>query len=379
MALFVCLLAVSLGAADWTQWRGPSRNGVVLAADVPANWPASLKRSWQVDVGEGYSSPVLAKGRVFLHGRRDPEEIVSAIDLASGTVAWQQKYAAPFAKNQYAVSRAKGPHATPLVLGDRLFTLGATGVLTAWNTQTGALVWRNDYSSAVDTSKLFCGTAASPLLEEGSLVVQVGSDLHGGRVIALDPASGRERWMWRGAGPGYASPVAITVGSARQIVTLTEGSIVGISAKTGAQLWSVPFADDWHENIVTPIWTGAHLIISGPRQGTHAFAVRQEGTAWQAVEAWTNKDVTMYMSTPVMADGVLYGLSSKRRGQFVAVDALSGAVRWATDGREGEHASSLLTPAHVVFLTNNADLVVARRSPAKFDEERRYDVGDSET
>ena len=125
---------------------------------------------------------------------------------------------------------AKGPNSTPLVAGTSLYTLGATGVLSAWNTADGALLWREDYSASVDTSKLFCGTSMSPMLDGGSLVVQVGSDVHGGRVMALDPATGKQRWAWKGLGPGYASPLSLTVGGVRQLVTLTDGSIVGIDA-----------------------------------------------------------------------------------------------------------------------------------------------------
>jgi outer membrane protein assembly factor BamB len=351
----------------------------VTAANTPAAWPQTWRRAWRTDIGEGYSSPVVAGGHVFVHSRRDPEEVVTAIDLASGKIQWQQKYATPFNKNQYAVRMAKGPHATPIVVGTRVITLGAMGVLSAWNTETGALVWRKDFSSDVDTSKLFTGTAASPLAEGGLVIVQVGSDVHGGRVIAFDPQSGAERWTWRGKGPGYASPVAFTIDGVRQIVTLTDASIEGIDAKSGAPLWSIPFPDEWHENIVTPVWSGTHLIMSGPRQGTHAYAVRRAAGKWSATEAWKNADVTMYMSTPVLADGVLYGLSSKRKGQIVALDAATGAVRWSTEGRTGNHASILLTPAHVLLLTNDGDFIVARRSSDGFAEERRYDVADSET
>jgi outer membrane protein assembly factor BamB len=205
---------------EWNQWRGPARDGSVTAASTPNAWPTAWRRLWRTDVGEGYSSPVVAGGRVFVHGRRDPEELVSAIDIASGKVQWQQKYATPFNKNQYAVQMAKGPHATPLVVGNRVITLGAMGVLSAWNTQTGALLWRKDFSADVDTSKLFTGTAASPLAEGGSVIVQVGSDVHGGRVIALDPQTGAERRTWRRNGAGYASPGAFPIGGVRQIEKL---------------------------------------------------------------------------------------------------------------------------------------------------------------
>jgi outer membrane protein assembly factor BamB len=372
-------LTLPASAQEWTQWRGPTRDGAVGAASLPSPWPASVKRVWRVEVGEGYSSPVVSGNRVYVHSRRDPEEIVTAIDVQSGKVLWQQKYPATFAKNQYAVKMAKGPNSTPIVIGSRVYTLGVTGVLSAWNTADGSVAWRKDYSASVDTSKLFCGTAMSPMLEGGSLIVQVGSDVHGGRVMAVDPTNGNERWTWKGLGPGYASPIAITVGGTRQIVALTNGSIVGIDAVTGASLWSVDFRDEWHENIITPVWTGTHLIVSGVRQGTQAFALATSGGTWQATPLWKNAEVTMYMSAPVVADGTLYGMSNKRKGQLVALDVATGAVRWATDGREGDHASILLGPSHVIFLTNAGDLIVAKRDAAKFSEERRIEVADGET
>jgi outer membrane protein assembly factor BamB len=378
-ALCACGLAQATYAQDWTQWRGPARDGTVPAKNSPASWPESLKRVWRVEVGEGYSSPVVAHGRAFVHSRRDPEELVTAINLADGKILWQQKYAAPFQKNQYAVKMAKGPNATPLVAGTRLFTLGSTGVVTAWDSATGRRLWSKDFSRTVDTSKLFCGTAASPLLSGGLVVIQVGSDVHGGQIMALDPATGDARWEWRGAGPGYASPVVFNVAGREQIVSMTNGSIVGLDAKTGGELWSVPFPDDWHENIATPVWTGTHLIVSGTRQGTHAYTLGQAAGKWQATEVWKNADVTMYMSSPVYGDGLLYGHSVKRKGQFVALDAKTGAVRWMTDGREGEHASVLLTPRHLIYLTNGADLIIARRAGQSFVAERRYDVADAET
>jgi outer membrane protein assembly factor BamB len=379
-SLLLFLSAVSLAnAQEWTQWRGPARNGSVSAKNAPATWPQSLQRTWRVEVGEGYSSPVVSAGRAYIHGRRDPEEIVTAINLADGKVVWQQKYQSSFQKNQYAVSMAKGPHATPLIIGNRLFTLGVTGILNAWDTATGKQLWTRDFSKSIDTSKLFCGTASSPLLVNGRLVVQVGSDIHGGQVLGLNPATGATEWEWHGLGPGYASPVVIDVNSQQQIVALTEGSIVGIDGKNGRELWSVPFPDEWHENISTPLWTGTSLIVSGPRQGTHAYTLTQTAGKWQATETWKNPDVAMYMSSPVFGDGLIYGHSWKKKGQFFAIDAKTGAVRWTTEGREGEHASLLLTPQHVIFLTNGADLIVAKRGTPAFTLERRYEVADGST
>src|ERR1700752_5452461 len=377
--IMVFLAATAASGQEWTQWRGPARDGSVLSKYAPATWPEELKQTWRVEIGEGDSSPVVAGGKVFVHGRRDPEEIVASINLADGKLLWQQKYHAEFKKNQYAVEMAKGPNATPLVVGNRLFTLGVTGILSAWDTATGKPLWTRDFSKSIDTSKLVCATAASPLIVNGRLVVQIGSDIHGGQVLALNPATGATEWEWRGPGPGYASPVLIELAGTQQIVTMTEGSIVGLDGKTGKELWSVPFPDEWHENIATPLWTGAQLIVSGTRQGTHAYTLAQTAGKWQATEIWKNPDIAMYMSSPVFGDGVIYGHSSKRKGQFFAIDAKTGTLRWATEGREGEHASLLLTPAHVIFLTNGADLIVVKRNTPAFAVERRYEVAQAST
>jgi outer membrane protein assembly factor BamB len=381
MHVFACLFvfASPAFAQDWSQWRGPSRDGIVPAAVIPKQWPASTKRAWGVEIGEGYSSPVVANGRVFLHSRRDPDEIVTAIDLATGRTVWQQNYSAAFSKNQYATAMAKGPNSTPLVDGNRLFTLGVTGILTAWNVADGSIIWRQDHSASIDTSKLFCGTAMSPMLEGGSLIVQVGSDVHGGRVLALDPATGKERWAWKGPGPGYASPLAVTIDGVRQIVTLTNGSIVGIDAAAGGSLWSIPFPDEWHENIVSPLWTGAALIVSGPRQGTHAYAIANTGGQWQTRQLWRNAEVTMYTAAPVFADGVIYGMSNKRRGQFVALRASDGSLQWSTTGRDGNHASILRQGDRLFFLTDGGVLIVSRRTGERFTEEHRMELTQAST
>ena len=366
-------------AQEWTGWRGPGRDGVVLAGQAPQTWPEAFARAWRVDIGEGYSSPVVSGGRVFLHSREGDLEVVTGFDLSTGARLWRQDYPALYVQNDIVPGGLPGPFATPVVDGGRVFTLGAAGILSSWDAASGALLWRNDYSESVQVTGLFCGTSASPLVDGGKLIVQVGSDAGGGRVLALDPVTGDEVWVWRGVGPGYASPIVAEIAGQRQVVTLTESSIVGIDVANGALLWSVPFTDEWHENIMTPVWTGEHLVVSGPRQGTHAFAIRRESDGWRAAPAWSNARVTMYMSSPVLTAGTLYGHSSTRSGQFVALDAASGAVQWASEGREGDLASVLLAGNDLLLLNSDAELVVAEPNAEAFAVARQYEVADGAT
>ena len=378
-AAFFLLIGWPASAQEWTGWRGAERDGIVPASQTLEAWPEAFARAWQVEIGEGYSSPVVSGGRVFLHSREGNAEVVTAFDLSTGARLWRQDYPALYVQNDIVPGGMPGPFATPVVDGGRVFTLGAAGILSGWDAASGVLLWRHDYSESVQVTGLFCGTSASPLVADGMLIVQVGSDAGGGRVLALDPATGDEIWVWRGVGPGYASPIVAEIEGQRQVVTLTESSVVGLDAGNGALRWSVPFTDEWHENIMTPVWTGEHLVVSGPRQGTYAFAIRRRDDGWQAAPAWSNARVTMYMSSPVLAAGTLYGHSSTRSGQFVALDAASGAVQWASEGREGDLASVLMAGDDLLLLTSDAELLVADADRAAFAVSRQYEVADGAT
>ena len=144
--VITAMLAMTGHAFQWQQWRGPTRDGIVPAANVPARWPEKPTLKWKQPAGEGYSSPVVDGGRIFVHSRQDPQEVVTAFDLESGKQLWRATYAAAFTKNQYATQMAKGPFSTPLVAGGRIYTLGVTAVLSAFDAATGALKWRKDFS-----------------------------------------------------------------------------------------------------------------------------------------------------------------------------------------------------------------------------------------
>jgi outer membrane protein assembly factor BamB len=377
---FVALLSVTVAGVDaqWPQWRGPNRDGVVPAASVPSTWPERVSLKWKQAVGEGYSSPVVDAGRVFVHSRRDPEEIVTALDLATGKPVWTNTYAAPFSKNQYAKQMAKGPFSSPLVSGGRLFTLGVTAVLSAYDAASGKLLWRKDWSKEIDTSKLFTGTAMSPIVHGGLLIVHVGDDGEGA-FHAFDPATGKERWSLPGHGPGYASPIVTTVAGVRHLVTMTDKAVVGIDPAAGTLLWQIPFPDEWNENIVTPVVAGDLLVVSGTRKGTFGYRLENGAGGWAAKQVWHNADLPMYMSSPIADGTFIYGLSSRRKGQLFCLDAKTGTAKWTTEGRAAQNAALVSAGPNLLVLTIDGDLLVVKRSPDRFEEVRRYKVAQAQT
>jgi len=198
-------------------------------------------------------------------------------------------------------------------------------------------------------------------------------------VLAFDAATGDERWRLDADGPGYASPVIADIAGRRQLITLTDKSIIGVAVDRGALLWRVPFPDEWNENIITPIVSGNRVIVAGVRKGTIALDVTNGGGEWKATEAWRNPDITMYMSSPILDNGKLYGLSSKRKGQFFCLDAATGRALWTTEGREGQSASLIAAGAHLLHLTTDGDLIITRRDAPTFTPLRRYELSESAT
>ena len=374
--LAAVLLFVSLDAAQWPQWRGPNRDGVAAVWPRTAGgWPEKLERKWTQPVGEGYSSPVVDGGRVFVHSREDPDEIVSAYEFDSGEQIWTVRYPAPFKKNQYAAQMAKGPFSTPLVSGGLVYTLGVTAVLSALDAGTGALKWRKDFSTEIDTSKLFTGTAMSPVIAGRLLIVHVGDDSKGA-FRAYDPATGEQKWTLPGHGPGYASPVVLNIAGTRQIATMTDKAVVGVETAGGRLLWSIPFPDEWNENIVTPTMAGDVLVVSGTRKGTFGYRLEKSGTEWTARQLWHNAELPMYMSSPVADGPFLYGFSNRRKGQLFCLDARTGTAKWTTEGRAGLNASLASVGANLLALTTDGDLLALGRTPERFEEIRRYKVAE---
>ena len=356
---------------DWPQWRGPSRDGFVGAA-LPAQWPDALKKRWETSVGAGHASPVVYGNSVVVISRQNDEEIVRALDVASGKEIWRAAYAAPYTVNPAAWLHGPGPKSTPAIAGGRVFTLGIGGILSAFDLASGTLIWRAPAPAVLPQY----GTATSPLVDGTSVLVHIGGG-ENGALTSFDAATGEPRWEWKGDGPGYGSPIIATFGSVRQVIAQTQKFLVGLDASNGALLWQLPFRTEFEQNAFTPIVFQDLLINAGIDEPLSAIRPMRDGSKWTVETVWTNPQTPMFMSSPVIVGGTIYGLTMRSRGQFVAIDAKSGKTLWTTQGREGENASMMGSPSWLLASTTDGNLVVARANPRKYEEVRRYRIAES--
>ncbi|HJO37304.1 MAG: PQQ-like beta-propeller repeat protein [Vicinamibacterales bacterium] len=374
IVLCTLVLAITSSATpqDWPQWRGPNRDGVVTSFDAPAIWPDALTAHWAVEVGLGYATPVLVDDQIFMFTRQGNDEVLSALDAASGTVVWRTAYPAPFEMARATFQHGPGPKSTPTFADGRLFTLGMSGIVTAFEADTGRTLWQTE---PPPVEPLY-HTAMSPLVDGDRVIVHVGGH-DDGALTAFDVATGAARWRWAGDGPAYGSPMLFQLDGLRQIVTFTQENMVGVSADTGALLWRRPFTTPSTTTSQTPILYGDTVIQAGRANGITAFRVERDGDAWRTEDVWRTTDVSLHMTNGVVVDGVLYGLSHLNSGQYFGLDLNTGRVLWTSAPRQAENAAMLRAGNLVFSLQDDANLLVLRHNRDRFDPIERYTVADS--
>jgi outer membrane protein assembly factor BamB len=365
-------------AQDWTQWRGANRDGVVAGFTAPKIWPDQLKSKWKITVGAGHASPLVAGNRVYQHSRQGENEAVSAFDLETGKTLWQDSYPVAYTMNSAATGHGKGPKSTPVASNGRLYTLGITGVFSCYDLTRGKLAWRKDFGQRFGEKAPDFGTAMSPMVDRGLVILHAGGDTKGG-LVALDAATGTEKWAWTQEGPSYASPIAVEIAGKRQIITQSRQNIIGIWADNGALLWKIPFDTEYVQNIVTPVVYNDLLIFSGINKGVFAVRAGWRDNKWVTDTVWHNKEVSMYMNSPVVNGNLLFGMSHKNKGQFFCLDMATGKTLWTGDPRQGENAAMLIAGNTIFSLTNDAELIITSATNKASTVLKKYKVANSPT
>ena len=372
-------LAVHVGgqnnAGDWPQWRGPNRDGAAGSFTAPSSWPERLNQRWKIDVGLGYATPLVVGNRIYMFSRQGENEVMSALDPDNGRAIWQTQYPASFTMNPAAAPHRAGPKATPAFANGRLYSIGMTGVVTAFDAASGRQLWQKPGGSV---QPMYTTHSFSPLVDRGLVFFHVGGH-NQGALTAYDATTGAVKWSWSGDGPGYGSPMVADLGGTHQIVTITQGKVVGVDAATGALLWERPFVSSNFTNSITPLVYGQTIIVGGAGGPTHAFTVTKQNNQWTTQNAWENADVPLRLSNAVMVRDALFGLSTRNMGQYFSVDSKTGKTLWTSNPRQAGQAAIVRAGDVVFSLHDDGELVVFRPTAAAFEQVRRYKVAESET
>jgi outer membrane protein assembly factor BamB len=391
----VCLAVTSFALADdWPQWMGPKRDGVYREQVVDSFPAGGLPQRWRVPIGAGYSSPVVAGGRVYLTDRQlkpgaanpanpfDRQTIpgverVLCLSEKDGSVLWKDEYDAA-----YTVSYAAGPRAAPAVAGGKVYTVGAEGHVRCYDAQKGNVIWKGSLKLSKDAETPIWGFSASPLVDGDKLICL--ADGVNAVAIAFNKDTGDVVWKaLKGREPGYCPPVIYEHAGKRQLIVWHPKGVAALDPATGKEYWSQAFEADNGLSIAMPRLSGDRLFLSSnyegsrmlrldPKDPTKASLLWKKGGKGRGEE---NQTLYALMCTPFFRDGHVYGVS--RDGALLCVNADDGKVVWgdfaATTGEPINWGNAFLIAAgerggRFFIFNEKGDLILADLSPQGYKE-----------
>jgi len=368
-----CLLflaASTANAEDWPNWRGPHGDGISRETNLVKSWSASgPKILWKMDLTGGYSSVVVAGGRLFTQTKDKNQDLVLCVNALTGAKLWEYRYACDYANYPSLDKRfLTGPKATPTVDGERVYATGNTGLLQCLDVRDGKLIWERDLLKLADRSCPEYGYCNSPFIVGDLLFVHPGGS-KGNSIAALSKKDGSPVWLALNDRIGWATPIHIEVEGVPQVVYFTGQSCIGVSPKDGKLLWRFDWKTMFDINAATPIYSEGCLFLSS-NYGSGGVLLRLKPKGDPEV-VWKSLTMQNHFSTSVLYQGHLYGFSTDR---LRCVEFKTGKVQWDKSGLG--KGSLLIADGHVIALGEDGTLVLAEASPSEYVEKARAKVLD---
>ena len=316
---------------DWPSFLGPSHNAVSTETHLSRDLPPPLV--WELEKGDGYTSPAIAGDHLLFLHRVGDQEVVENRHPETGESRWQFRYATAY-RDRYGYNN--GPRASPVIDGQRLFTIGAEGRLHCLELTTGDGVWSRDLRSEYGVRQDFFGTSSTPLVHDGLLIVNVGAP-GGPCVVAFDAHTGAEAWRAGDWGSSYASPAPAVLHGAPRIMVFAggessppAGGLLSIDPNDGAIDFAFPFRSRTYEsvNASCPVVFDDKVFISASyRTGSALLQVLPDFTH---EVLWTTQEFALHFNTAIHQDGFLYGYDGRNQGDasLACVDAADGRIVW---------------------------------------------------
>ncbi len=361
-ALLIAIAALSAAPPEWGQWAGPNRNFTVSARPIAARWPeAGPKILWKRPLPFGSSSVVVDGKRLFTMYRENDTEVVLALNRTTGKTLWEHRYPAVFLKGMN-MNTGPGPHATPLIVGNRLYAVGVTGKLHCLDKRSGKVLWTRGLIEEMGGSVMLRGYSNSPLLYKDTVIVMLGGKGH--TIAALDLKTGATRWQGGDFGNSHSSPVLINVDGETQVACVVEKGVAGFDPSSGRVLWSHSHENRGGDITSTLLWGPDNLLFfSGAYQGGSRtlHLSRAEGKT-VIKELWFHRQMRVHHSNVMRIGDYAYASN----GDFGATllmctNIKTGEILWRE--RAVVRSNTLLIGDRALILDEEGTLHLATLSP----------------
>jgi outer membrane protein assembly factor BamB len=363
---------------DFAEFRGPKRDGVSVGPALAREWKTKPpKLVWgPIPVGEGYGAFAAAGDHLVSLEQRNDREAIVCYRRDNGKEIWVHSYPAYFREFQ----GGDGPRSTPTVVGESIYSLGATGVLVKLDGR-GKPLWTVNVLNDVGAPNLQWAMSGSPLVVDGMVIVNSGVGLQSGAVgglVAYDAETGKRRWT--SSDPrkaGYSSPQLMTVAGVEQVVIFDGHGIAGTDPKTGKQHWREPWPTNQGINVSqTTLIGGDQLFVtSGYMAGAALYKIVNQKDKWSVERLWKDRrSMQCKFTSPVLFNGHLYGFSDV---ELVCVDPKDGKRLWK--GPAFGYGQVVLRDDLLIVLTEQGSVVLASANPSKYEELGRFDVFNEKT
>lgn len=372
-----CSFAFQSDVATWNQWRGPGRDGEFTGARIPEKLDASsLKPVWRVELGPGYSGPVVTPEFVFTTETRDKTyEIVTALNRETGEVVWQTRWEGSMKVPFFANENGSWIRSTPAWNDGRLYVGGIRDVLVCLDAEDGSELWKVDFPAETGSKNPDFGFASSPLVHEDAIYVQAG-----GALFKLNKLNGSVVWKSLDDGGGmfgsaFASPSITTIEGVQQLLVQTRTHLNGVDPETGDVLWSQEVPSFRGMNILTPLVFDNAVFTSSYRNHSFLYKPSINDNKWSVATRWQVRKPA-YMSTPVEKDGHVYMHLQNQR--FTCLNLETGETCWTSEPF-GKYSSMIIQGDKVLALDQRGELILFRATPKDFELLSQHRVSDQET
>ena len=356
------LFAEGHAQPEWPQWGGPGRDFVSKSKGLATSWPEKGPRQlWSRALGEGHSAIVVEGNTLYTMYSKGEEEFVVALAADTGKTIWELKYAAPTAGVNYEYGF--GPHATPLLIGDLIYTVGSIGKLHALEKKTGEVVWSHDLYKDLGGQKMDRGYSCSPLAYKNNVILTLGGQ--GQTLVAFNQRDGKVAWKSQNLDMSPASPIIINVDGQDQLVAFMGREIVGMDPNNGERLWSHPHVTEWGLNISTPVWGDDNLLFlsSAYSGGSRVLKLNRSEGKTTVSELWFHRRLRLHHTTAIRIGDFVYASSGDFGPAFLAgVNVKTGDI--AFQDRSFPKANLLYADGKLIILDEDGNLALATVSPA---------------